>query len=220
MVYEFIPGVSLADVYTSTSREEQRSFALQVGRFLAELAKLDVHGYGDLVTAQSGRYRSWHDFLAESFDSGLHAARSHGTLSAGLLKDLATIRAAVERFDMPTRSRLAWGDVLLENILVRGSALVGVVDFEGTLAAEPALNVGYCRAAHDGLPFASDLEDACSSATNPLDEDRSHLYAVLRGVRIARFAHLPLPTGSPRIPPERFLPGFARAAEALARRLA
>jgi hypothetical protein len=105
---------------------------------------------------------------------------------------------------------------LTDNLIVQpADSLVGVVDFEGVLSADALLGLGYCYAAYGPTGFFGDLAHAWATPLSDNETRRVEMYAVLRGVRLARFAHLPLPTGGPREPVEKRFPGFVMALRSL-----
>jgi aminoglycoside phosphotransferase (APT) family kinase protein len=222
MVYKMIPGTSLRRQLPLLEASARNKVARQVVDFLGKLHQLDVEGYGDLLSATAARFDSWLRFMDTSFAEGISAAQDHQSLPEALITGLKEIRQHLEFFNENEggRSGLAWGDILTDNILVHDDgSLAGIVDFEGALAAESWLNLGYCYAACGPNGFFQDLKDAWSGSIAPVAFDRVELYAVLRGVRIAKFAQPPLPAGRPRAPLERTFPGFAIAVESLSSRL-
>jgi hypothetical protein len=220
MVYEMIPGVTLRRCLPSLEPLGRRRIARQVSEFLMALQDVNVEGYGDLLSATTARFNSLLGFIETSFAEGISTAQSHGSLPKELIADLEGIRGRLGLLDLAPPCGLAWGDMLTDNILVREEgSLAGFIDFEGTLAADPLLNLGYCYAAYGPSGFFKDLSDAWSGPLTAGHVDRVLLYAVLRGVRIAKFAHQPLPTGYQREPVEKAFPGFAMAVQSLMGRL-
>lgn len=217
IVYSMIPGAPFRGRRASLGRVHSRCVAAEVSSFLAALADVPVRGWGDLSSSGSARFESWRAFLECSFDDGLHAAASHRSLPRELLANLERIRVRLDVIQPPPTPRLAWGDLRTDNVIVSEEGrLAGVVDFEGVVAAEPALNLGYSFAAYGAGGFTSDLARSWSSDGSNLDEARIWLYAVLRGIRIAPYAHMSLPAGARRRPVDSAFPGFPTAAQALA----
>jgi aminoglycoside phosphotransferase (APT) family kinase protein len=222
MAYEYLPGDALRSRFSAASAPTRRRIAGQLAEFLFSLESLPVAGYGELVDFRTGRYDSWVEFMGTSLSEGIANAARHGSLPLEVIRQVDSIQAGLGYFDPPERATLAWGDILINNLLVGDDgSLAGVVDFEGTLAAEYALNLGYCRAAYGlSAQFSRYLKDASEDRLERDNADRLNLYTVLRGVRIARFAHLPLPTGRRRRRSVLALfPGVGPAARALAARV-
>jgi aminoglycoside phosphotransferase (APT) family kinase protein len=220
MVYEYLPGRTLRSQLSAAAIPVRRRVACQLAEVLSSLGSLRVTGFGDLLDAQTGRYEDWAEFMEASLTDGISNAARHGSLPVDVIRHVDLIRAHLECFAPPARPQLAWGDILTNNVLVDNGHLSGVVDFEGTLAADYALNLGYVRAAYGlSAQFGRYLFEASEAKLQPDDFDRVNLYAVLRGVRVAGFAHLPLPTGLRRRPVLSVFPGVRPAARILADRL-
>jgi aminoglycoside phosphotransferase (APT) family kinase protein len=221
MAYEYLPGTSFKSRLSISTVPTRRRVARQLAEFLFSMGSLPVAGYGELADSQSGHFDSWAEFMETSLSEGIASAARHGTLPLEMIHQVDLIRASLERFDPPEKPTLAWGDILINNLLIDNQgSLAGVVDFEGTLAAEYALNLGYCRAAYGlSAQFSRYLLEASERKLEPCDLDRLNLYTVLRGVRVARFAHLPLPTGHRRRSVLALFPGVRPAAQALAARV-
>lgn len=220
MAYEYLPGSVLRSRLSTLSIPARRRVTHQLGEFLFSLGSLRVAGYGELVDSQTGRYDSWAGFIETSLSEGIANAARHGSLPSEVIRQVDSIQAGLKYFDPPERPTLAWGDILTNNLLIDDEGcLAGVVDFEGTLAAEHSLNLGYCRAAYGLSAQLSRYLMEGSEGKLELDLDRLNLYTVLRGVRVARFAHLPLPTGHRRRSVLALFPGVRPAAQALAARV-
>lgn len=222
MAYEYVPGSVLRSRFSSLSVPARRRVTGQLAEFLLSMGSLRVTGYGELVDAQTGYHDNWAEFIGTSLSEGISHAARHGSLPADLIQQVDSIQAGLKYFDPPERPTLAWGDILTNNLLIDDEeGLAGVVDFEGTLAAEYALNLGYCRAAYGlSAQLSRYLVEASEDKLERGDPDRLNLYTVLRGIRVARFAHLPLPAGHRRRRSVLALfPGVRPAARALSARV-
>ena len=219
LMYRMIEGVPAADRYHGLGPAARARLAGQLVTALHRLAELPVSGYGDLLDGVTARFPRWLDFLHDSVTEGIRCARQQQLLPSALLRDLETISSAWGSFPADAPGRLAWGDISLENLLLDAEGNVaGMVDFEGVLAAGPLLNLGYCYAAGGEFDFFLSL---CEAWPTPIDDEARRsidLYAILRVLRIARFAHQPLPTGGPRTPLAEMFPGFSKALQKEAKR--
>jgi aminoglycoside phosphotransferase (APT) family kinase protein len=111
---------------------------------------------------------------------------------------------------------LAWGDLSVENILIDSdNEVAGLVDFEGVIAANRLLNLGYSCARYYGSAFFDALRQAWKEPLHENEWHWIHFYCVLRAVRLVQFAGEPLPTGHSRTVIEDLLPGFQPAIKAL-----
>lgn len=215
-VYEWLEGDTLNE-WQPRPGQSRASVVRELAALLDEAGTIAVRGHGELVSATQARFDGWHAFMRSSFDVGIAAAREHATLPGALIADLAAIRGTLRDLRAPATHGLAWADIREEHVIVGiDGRIAGLVDFEGALGAEPALNLGYCRAWYGERGLARELADAWSAAGHEEDPRRVSLYAVLRGVRIAAFAHLPLPAGRARQPVYETLRGFAEAARQVA----
>jgi aminoglycoside phosphotransferase (APT) family kinase protein len=214
VVYRMIEGTPLVDRLSTLSAAALKRLAANLVGRLEALARIPVAGYGDLLAADHARFASLDEFCAASFREGLKAVAEKRLWS----QETAEMVEAIARTGTPRqegRPALTWGDISLENILINSdNEIAGLVDFEGVLAADRLLNLGYAYARY----FPSAFWDALVEAwPNPAPEQwRSvYFYCVLRAVRLAPFAGEPLPTGHPRAAIEGLLPGFQPATRAL-----
>ena len=105
---------------------------------------------------------------------------------------------------------LAWGDISPDNIIIdECEQFVGFVDFEGVIASEFDLNLGYLRARYEGTDFYAEMVTVWPTQSTLLP--RVALYTIIRALRLLRHGSKPLPTGRKRDSFEAFLPGFIPA---------
>jgi len=174
-------------------------------------------GYGDLVNAFHGRFTSLIDFVDSSFAQGILGARNHELLPTKTLSELEIVHRKLKSLVPDAPSTLVWGDVAPDNIIIDDQdRLAGLIDFEGALAGDPIINLGYCYSRYCKTDFFDAIVRNWPLSLGTDHWRRIELYAVLRAVRILRFAHEPLPNAQPRTPIEQLLPGFVDAIGALA----
>lgn len=219
VVYRMIQGTQLAQRLSSLSSEALERIARDIGNRMEKLAEIPVAGYGDLITADRGRFDSFAGFIARSFAEGLEVAEQHRLWPSETIESLREIASASGMRAQGNRVELAWGDLSAENIVVHpNNEVAGLVDFEGVIAANRLLNLGYAFAGYNRSAFFDAL---ARNWPEPLDETRwhsIHFYCILRAVRLARFTGEPLPTGHPRTTIEDLLPGFLPAIEWLSKK--
>jgi aminoglycoside phosphotransferase (APT) family kinase protein len=216
VVYHMIRGMPLAQRLSSLSSEDLGHIARDVIHRLQGLAQIPVLGYGDLVAADRARFDSLPDFFARSFAQGLKTAEDNRLWPRETIESLRTIAGGPGTSTQENRVALTWGDLSAENILIHpNNEVAGLVDFEGVIAANRLLNLGYAYARY----YQSAFFDALARAwPDPLHKSQWHsiyFYCVLRAVRLAQFAAEPLPTGHSRTTIEDLLPGFRPAISAL-----
>jgi aminoglycoside phosphotransferase (APT) family kinase protein len=216
VVYQMIEGMPLAHKLSSLSSEGLRQIARDIIHRLQGLAQLSVLGYGDLVAADRARFDSLSDFFARSFAQGLKTAEESQLWPREMIEKLWSIARKIGTRVQENRVGLTWGDLSVENILIDpNNGVAGLVDFEGVIAANPLLNLGYAYARYYPSAFFDALARAWQAPLNKSQWHSIHFYCVLRAVRLAQFAAEPLPTGHSRTTIEDLLPGFRPAITAL-----
>jgi aminoglycoside phosphotransferase (APT) family kinase protein len=212
-VYRMLPGASLHDRHNVGADDLSRIIS-EVYQQLILIASIPFQGFGDLVTAGNSGSSNWTDFIDQAFTDGLKVALHLDLLEPRVRNHLLNVQQHIARLIPPERSSLAWADISPSNIIIdNNNRLVGLIDFEGVLAAEIELNFGYVQAAFDGTDFCSELFDNWSP--DRMQRSRADIYTIVRALRIIRYAGEPLPIGSTRDPIESFLPGFMPALERL-----
>lgn len=213
VAYEMVPGISLAERFGGLNADRLAELGQQVGQALQPLADLPVEGYGQLLTAFHATSPSWEAFVRESFAGGLTHV---GGVSPDLVKRLRRIGERFAGSGPGKNAALAWGDVSAENIILDDQdQLSGLVDFEGTLAAEPHLTIGYCYAGSGGAGLAEALAAGWPQPLDADDWERIWFFAALRAVRLLKYSGQPLPTGGYRMPLQDLLPGITDAVRRL-----
>jgi aminoglycoside phosphotransferase (APT) family kinase protein len=216
MVYRRVDGDTLAERLDSLDFAAVDSVAQQVVAVLGLLNQCPVAGCGELLDACSARHATWIEFVTTSFDEGIETLRRCRVLEPPLLDRLIALRDNLEAFEDSAPAGLVWGDIAPDNIILdKHGRLAALIDFEGALAAEPVLNLGYAYSALAGTPFFDALLRRWPGAESEGLRRKVAFYAVLRAVRIARYADQPLPTGAPRMAVDRLLPGFVPALQQL-----
>jgi Ser/Thr protein kinase RdoA (MazF antagonist) len=221
LVYRRLEGSTLGDCWSELDATARRRAARELAAALELLHTLAIEGWGELVTAWHARESSWEQFVCGAIDEGVVVARDSRALSPDLLVAIVSIRAGLGSIAPPERSGVVWADVSPDNVLIdRDGGLAGLLDFESCVGGELCTNLGYCLAAQMGTGFYEALRDAWGAEPTELEAARIELYAVVRAMRIAKFADRgPMPAGGPRPTVEAFLPGLRPAAESLRRRL-
>ena len=216
VVYRLIHGTPLAERLDFLSGECLQQISGDLVARVSHLGRLPVTGYGELVKADRAQFESFDHFWIHSFSEGLEAAERSKIWSRETLGRLQSISLHRGITDEKVPS-LAWGDLSTENILIDSNDRVsGLVDFEGVIAAEELLNLGYAYARYHGTALFQSLVAAWPHPLKQSHWRAIYHFCLLRAVRLARFSTEPLPTGYPRVPIEDLLPGIAPAIRALA----
>lgn len=196
MVYHRINGDTLADALPKLSHELRCVLAEDLASHLNKLQRVSFDGWGELASGSVATSSSWRSFVEGSIDLGLRAIKSQKLLEPSLTRKIE-LATSSKRLQLPILpQQLIWGDINFENILVSGDGRVaGLIDFEGCLSGDHLATLGYAAAVHGTHSFFNQLR---MSWITPISEDDSNLidwYTLLRVMRLAPFAHLPLPTG-------------------------
>jgi len=221
VMYRMIEGQALSDRWRSSPQAARERLVEELVDQIHRLSAIRVVGFGDLEEAKRGRYDSWNAFLQRSLEEGIEAAERHGTISGPLLSDAVIILEHLDSLQVPCTPGVLWGDMSPRNILVdENNQLVGLLDFEGALAGDVVLNLGYCFAEYCFSDFYGAILKAWPNRGSEELATTIELCAVVRGMRLVKHAHKGyLPAGEARTPVEDYLPGFVTAATNLRRRL-
>jgi len=212
VVYYMIEGTPLIEHLATCNSEQQSALAVSLAQHLFNLRTIEFEGCGELATGCEALDSTWEVFVEKSLRNGIDAIQKHSLLDK-------TMIAAVQRIvDRGFRGRgqpmhsLVWGDINFENIIVdSNSRLAGLIDFESCLSGDPLATLGYCFAAHGKKTFFSMLLNAWAEPLDAKDRELIFFYAILRALRLAPYAHLPLPTGYARDPLTQIFPGIIPA---------
>jgi aminoglycoside phosphotransferase (APT) family kinase protein len=212
VAYQLIEGHMLSAKLPGLDAVQQRVLAREIVDCISLFQKIPFDGYGELVTSDTARDSSWRAFVTRSVDAGLAATTRNSLLDPAAILTLNILGDRIKSLSIDGDSALVWGDINFDNILVDDAGrLAGLIDFESCLAGDPVATLGYCIAAQGFEPMCFELLDAWS---RPMAGDLRHRilsYVILRGLRLASYAHRPLPTGHPRDPLDQIFPGLMPA---------
>lgn len=219
-IYEYLEGIPLADRLPTLDEATVTHIAADLLRSLQMLQAVEVRGFGELIESRHARFNEWPEFLDTVFTEGIEGAVRSKLWPEVVLDELRELHGRIHMFPQPFAPTLALGDLSPENILIdTNNCFTGLLDLEGAVASEILLNAGYCYARGPVSPFFTALARAWPKRLTACDWDRINLYAIVRALSIARFTDQPLPSGLPRMPIERLLPGVGRAIKSLRSRL-
>lgn len=217
VVYRRISGETLADRLPSFDNARRRVAAEDLASHLYRLQNLTIEGAGEIVTSMAAQNSSWDTFVEDAMCTGLASIKDHKLLEPSLTSEIERVIRAGAPTQASATQRLVWGDINFGNILVEEDGRVtGLIDFEGCLSGDPLATLGYAAAVHGTEPFFSTLRQAWPRTLSEDEENLVAWYTLLRALRLARYAHLPLPTGRPRDPLVHILPGIIPALRRLA----
>jgi aminoglycoside phosphotransferase (APT) family kinase protein len=221
MAYHRIDGDMLSRRLCSLDASRQIALARELADDLQCLQHIEFRGYGELQSASGARAASWPEFVAASCRAGVGALDENEALDKTTRDAIRQVVDRAAALPHATRPLLVWGDINFDNIIVNDDGrIAGLIDFESCLSGDPLATLGYGFAVHGHLPFFAELLKACCPGGLSQEEsDRVMLYALLRGLRLARYAHLPLPTGHSRDPLVEVFPGVLPALAHLSERI-
>jgi aminoglycoside phosphotransferase (APT) family kinase protein len=218
VIYQWIEGKMLSECLTALSEPQQKDLARELAGLVYDLQQVELRGFGELSTAETAPDASWLEFVNACCQSGLQALKKHALLDDSQIRELEVVVTRTGRLLHRSKPQLVWGDISFDNVLVAPSGRVaGLIDFEGCLGGDGLATLGYCFAIHGNQPFCAALNDAWPAPLALDDRQRVFFYAILRGLRLAPYAHQPLPTGYPRDPLTRIFPGLVPALSMLTR---
>lgn len=201
MVYAMIEGSTLSERFSTLSNLDLQRLCEDLMGSLSLIQQLKLTGWGELVNGWEASSSSWNEFIRNSFSEGLHTIRKHRLLTDALLHDIALVEGLMDELLIGAPNHLICGDLGLGNIVLDDhNRLAGLIDFEGALVGDPLLTLGYCYARSGKDAFFESLKAGWEQRLGEVDWMRISFYAILRVLRVAKYAVGPLPTGHPREP--------------------
>jgi aminoglycoside phosphotransferase (APT) family kinase protein len=216
VAYRMTEGTALSEALPQLSAAQRTTLAAELTRCLFDLRRVEFHGYGELLTGDAAADSSWRVFVNRSFDAGMESLAQHRLVDSATLCRLLGLVERARHIEDWRPCQLVWGDIGFGNILVNSSGrLAGLIDFESCLSGDPLATLGYCFSAHGHDPLCAALLDAWPETLDSVARERILFYAILRALRLARYADRPLPTGHPRDPLLQVFPGVKLALDTL-----
>jgi aminoglycoside phosphotransferase (APT) family kinase protein len=136
-IHRAIAGQPLGTVQDARAT---RRLTADAGALLARIHAIATSGSGPLDAQGHGQRENFSAYLAWD-DGAADAARVHGVRRADL-EEAAQLLATHQRV-WAAPPHLLHGDWLPEHILVRDSAVVGIIDFGATRGGDPAYDIAY-----------------------------------------------------------------------------
>lgn len=218
IVYHRIEGETLADRLPSFDCARRVAVAKDFARHLCHFQDLTFDGAGDLISCTAAHDISWESFVDDAMCCGMLSIRRNNLLEPTLADDLERVIRGGAPAQIRATRRLVWGDINFGNIIVSEDGRVaGLIDFEGCLSGDPLATIGYAAAVHGTDRFFMLLRQTLAIPLSEEVDDMVAWYALLRALRLAIYAHLPLPTGRRRDPFINIVPGIVPALRRLGR---
>lgn len=213
MVYKYLHGAPLTDEIIQPGSPDVELLARAIVFELKLINSVVMEGYGQPIDGLCAASENWHEFVLSAFKVGTDAIVRGQLLPPSLFSSAQVVRYAEQKLGN-ARPQLTWLDVGLGNIIIENRTLAGLIDFEGCLSGDPLMMLGYTVAAHGKSYFAQCLIRAWAEIHGEDVQrisDRINLYVLLRIMRVAPYAHIPLPTGAQRTPLLTFFRGLESA---------
>lgn len=219
VAYYMIEGATLSSRLPTCTPSQISDLARDLAGQLSKFDAIEFKGAGEIVNSITAQELSWESFVDNSMRSGLEAVRRHAMLDSTCIDQLSRIVDRGIQGPVQGMHSLVWGDINFGNILVDSDyRIVGLVDFESCLSGDPLATLGYCLAAQGRDAFVAQLLRTWPDQLGSHELETVLVYVLLRALRLARYAHLPLPTGYPRDPLTEIFPGITLALDELSRR--
>jgi aminoglycoside phosphotransferase (APT) family kinase protein len=216
VAYRRIEGETLATRLSSLDNARRSVLAKDLAHHLHQLQYLTFEGAGDLISSISAHDIAWNLFVDQAMLTGLASIKDHGLLEVPLIRAIDDVVSRGKRGSASATQRLIWGDINFNNILVdEHGRVAGLIDFEGCLSGDPLATLGYAAAFHGTESFFAQLRSAWPDDLSKDQDDLIAWYTLLRAARLAKYAHLPLPTGRARDPLIQIVPGIIPALQRL-----
>ena len=219
VAYYMIEGATLSSRLPTCTPSQISDLARDLAGQLSNFDAIEFRGAGEIVNSVIAQDHSWESFVDNSMRIGLEAVRRHALLDSNSIDQLTRIVDRGIEGRAQGMHSLVWGDINFGNILVDADyRIAGLIDFESCLSGDPLATLGYCLAAQGHDAFVAQLLRTWPEQLGRHEVETVLLYALLRALRLARYAHLPLPTGYARDPLTEIFPGITLALDELSRR--
>lgn len=218
IAYYRIAGSTLSEALKGSNKYNQFLLAKDLARHLRKLQEIQFEGTGELESSTAAYNVKWEIFVEQSLRNGLKAIQQYNLLDIVQIQDISQVIDQGLPINRRMTHQLVWGDINFDNIIIDDTNhIASLIDFESCLSGDPLATLGYCYAAHGPEPFFSLLLESWQPPLTADDHYAIAQYALLRALRLARYAHLPLPTGRPRDPLVDIFPGIIPALQYLVR---
>ena len=201
LIYERVEGKMLTDVYDGMSATKKDTICAEIIQNYLYISQMPCNGYGEMLGYQQFTYQSMSDWFRRVIENAEKWMVQYGTEDLFNRSILETFRekTAIIKSQIPV---LVWSDFSMDNIIVdEDGHLAGFVDFEGLMAIDSTLGIGYMQAHENNSDFSRRIIDQIHVNKEIVD-----FYALLRYLALLPQAYKNLPNGTKRQPIESYLP--------------
>lgn len=173
---ERIVGDNLEHVKESLPPETQASIELHIGEIIRE-----INGFGGSYFGYDGnpdlRASTWKEAFIKIVESVLEdASRKNAAFDYGYDELRAAVRKHASALEEVTAPCLVHWDAWNPNFFVKGARIVGIIDFERALWAEPLIEAQFRRLGGGGV--TNSMRGYGKTSFTFSEEQRSHLYSL------------------------------------------
>lgn len=200
LLYEKLSGSTLGEVYGRLTEDQKESLCKDIVTNYNTMVSIPLTSYGFVKAGNSFSHSSWIEFIKDSINDALVIFKKEGNkakiaIGEGLLKYSEKLNV--------NEAHLVWSDFSANNIIVSADGqLAGFIDFEGLMAGDPLLGLGYLIAHETKCDFVSRIIRLSGVEEK---QEQIDFYAVIRYCRLLPYVKQDLPNGERRMPIESFL---------------
>lgn len=198
LIYEYLPGRSLDEIYSSLNLDERKILAIEIVENLLKINEIKCNGFGALIDGFKGDSDKWENFLVNAYYKGKNDIKRITNLHPKLLSDFDR-NFPNNLLENISSCGLSWLDFHPKNIIVNDDGkLSGFVDFEEMVFGDTDISIGYLFSREGKSSFYEEILDSYKTKARPIKQNKIEDYAVFRIFRIVPYLNSPLPTGQPR----------------------
>ena len=113
-------------------------------KLLKQLHKIQLKKFGPLINKNGGKYKTWQSYLAAQVNYAFSYLNKHSNYFALSQKEKSKILDLISTANYKDKPCLLHGDMInYSNILVKNNKITGIVDFEWSLAGDPAYDLAF-----------------------------------------------------------------------------
>lgn len=218
VAYFMIKGKTLESAIPTCTISQISDIAGDLAGHFLKFDNIEFKGAGEITNCVTAHNCSWESFVEHSMRAGLDAVRQHAMLDSARVDQLSRIVDRGVKGQARFNNRLIWGDINFSNIVIdANNRVAGLIDFESCLSGDPLATLGYFFAAQGHNFLLAEILRMWPEKLSEQGRETMLIYSLLRALRLARFAHLPLPTGYARDPLNEIFPGMKYAIDELSR---
>lgn len=215
IIYNKLVGYTLLSIENKIKITTLNDIISKLCDNLELIRGLPFDGFGPLVSSSSAMYNTWEDFVDESIIDGLNYVENIGKrFDYRHIIDTYLTKNKNKIFHSQIIPKFIWSDISNENIIIYKNKLSGLIDFDGAMSGDIALEAGYLYARYpDSLFFNTIMK--YYYLKQGVTFEAVKFYAVMRLLRICKYLQLPLPNGCTRESPELVFPGVFKIINSL-----